>query len=187
MQPPAGSQVSRVPAQRTPPEQLAPPAPAPVPAHPKRPLRTVLAVVAGVVALLCAGGAVVGFVLYDRATAPDRSAPDVVVANYVQTYLIDRNDTKAQEFACRDSDDLDGMRALRAELEQREANFGVEIKVSWGPLVQVNNGRGESVTTTLAISSSQDGQSRSSRREAWRFDLLNNKDGWRVCGANKIG
>ncbi|SBT63823.1 hypothetical protein GA0070622_0789 [Micromonospora sediminicola] len=187
MQPPAGSQVSRVPAQRTPPEQMAPPAPAPLPVRPKRPLRTVLMVVAGVLALLCTGGAVVGFVLYDRATAPDRSAPDVVVANYIQAYLIDRNDAKAQEFACRSSGDLDGIRALRAELEQREANFNVMIKVSWGPLVRAEDGPGEAVTTTLAISSSQNGQPRSSRREAWRFALVDNKDGWRVCGANKIG
>ncbi|WP_431881012.1 hypothetical protein [Micromonospora chalcea] len=187
MQPPAGSQVSRVPAQRTPPEQLAPPAPAPAPVRPKRSLRTVVGVVAGVLALLCTGGAVAGFVLYDRATAPDRSAPDVVVANYMRAYLIDRNDTKAQEFACKDSDELGGIRALRTELEQREATFGVSIKVSWGPLLQAGNGTGESVTTTLAISSSKDGQSRSSRREAWRFDLVDNKDGWRVCGATKVG
>ncbi|MFG1675658.1 hypothetical protein [Micromonospora sp. NPDC049282] len=187
MQPSAGSQVSRVPAQRTPPEQVAPPAPAPAPVRPKRPLRTVLAIVAGVLALLCTGGAVVGFVLYDRATAPDRSAPDVVVANYVQAYLIERNDTKAQEFSCKSAAGLEGMRALRAELEQREANFNVVIKVSWGPLVRVKDGQGESVTTTLAISSSQDGQPRSSRREAWRFDLVDNKDGWRVCGADRLG
>ncbi|WBB76889.1 hypothetical protein O7602_00500 [Micromonospora sp. WMMD1128] len=186
MQPPAGSQVSRVPAQRTPPEQLAPPAPAPVPVRPKRPLRTALTIIAGVLALLCAGGALVGFVLYDRATAPDRSAPDVVVANYVQAYLIDRNDTKAQEFVCRNDGGLADMRALRAELEQREANFNVVIKVSWAPLIRAKDGKGESVTTTLAISSSQDGQSRSSRREAWRFGLVDAKDGWRICEASKI-
>ena len=187
MQPPAGSQVSRVPAQRTPPEQLAPPAPAPAPVRPKRSLRTVIGVVAGVLALLCTGGAVAGFVLYDRATAPDRSAPDVVVANYMRAFLIDRNDTKAQEFACSDTGGLVGMRDLRAELEQREDTFGVSIKVSWGPLLQAEDGPGKSVTTTLAISSSKDGQSRSSRRETWQFDLVDNRDGWRVCGARKVG
>ncbi|KAB1910745.1 hypothetical protein [Micromonospora sp. AMSO31t] len=186
MQPPAGSQVSRVPAQRTPPEQSAPPAPAPAPVRPKRRLRTVLAVVAGVLALVCAGGGIVGFVLYDRATAPDRSAPDVVVANYIQAFLIDRDDTKAQEYACTSGADLDAVRALRAELEQREANFDVVIKVSWGPLARAKEGKGESVTTTLAISSSSNGQPRSSRREVWRFDVVNN-DGWRVCGGSKIG
>ncbi|AYF31201.1 hypothetical protein CSH63_27925 [Micromonospora tulbaghiae] len=186
MQPPAGSQVSRVPAQRTPPEQLAPPAPAPAPARPKRPVRTVLAVVAGVVAVLCTVGGVVGFVLYDRATAPDRSAPDVVVDNYLRAFLVDRNDTKAQEFACKSEGDLGALRGLRAEMEQREANFNVVVRASWGPLTRVENGDGESVTTTLTISSSADGQTRSSRREDWQFRVVE-RDGWRVCGASKVG
>ncbi|MFE9201042.1 hypothetical protein [Micromonospora sp. NPDC007230] len=186
MQPPAGSQVSRVPAQRTPPEQLAPPAPAPAPERPRRPLRTALTVVAGVLALLCAGGAVVGFVLYDRATAPDRSAPDVVVDNYLRAFLLDRNDTKAQEFACDAGDDLNAVRGLREELERREANFNVVVRVSWGPLTSVKNGDGESVTTTLTISSSANGQMRSSRREDWQFQVVD-KDGWRVCGGKRIG
>lgn len=185
MQPPAGSQVSRVPAQRTPPEQSAPPAPAPAPARPKRRLRTVLAVVAGVLALLCVGGAVVGFVLYDRATAPDRSAPDVVVDNYLRAFLVDRNDTKAQEFACTSGDDLDAVRALRAEVEQREANFNVVVRVSWGPLARAKNGDDETVTTTLTISGSADGQTRSSRREDWQFRVVE-RDGWRVCGGSKV-
>ncbi|MEV6518869.1 hypothetical protein AB0M37_24110 [Micromonospora chalcea] len=186
MQPPAGSQVSRVPAQRTPPEQLGPFAPAPAPVRPKRSLRTVIAVVAGVLALLCTGGAVVGFVLYDRATAPDRSAPDVVVDNYLRAFLVDRNDTKAEEFACKSDGDLDAVRGLRVEVEQREANFEVVVRVSWGPLTRVENGDGESVTTTLTISSSADGQTRSSRREDWQFQVVE-RDGWRVCGASKVG
>ncbi|MFG1742232.1 hypothetical protein ACGFLT_29830 [Micromonospora chalcea] len=186
MQPPAGSQVSRVPAQRTPPEQMAPLAPAPAPVRPKRSLRTVIAVVAGVLALLCTGGAVVGFVLYDRATAPDRSAPDVVVDNYLRAFLVDRNDTKAEEFACKSDGDLDAVRGLRAEVEQREANFDVVVRVTWGPLTRVENGDGESVTTTLTISSSADGQTRSSRREDWQFQVVE-RDGWRVCGASKVG
>ncbi|WFE36799.1 hypothetical protein [Micromonospora sp. WMMD975] len=186
MQPPAGSQVSRVPAQRTPPEQLAPPAPAPVPVRPKRPLRTALTIIAGVLALLCAGGALVGFVLYDRATAPDRSAPDVVVDNYLRAFLVDRNDTKAKEFACSSAADLEAPRRLRAEIEQREANFDVVVRVSWGPLARAKNDDGELVSTTLTISSSADGQTRSSRREDWRFRVVE-RDGWRVCGGNKIG
>lgn len=186
MQPPAGSQVSRVPAQRTPPEQLAPPAPAPAPVRPRRRLRTVLGIVAGVLALLCGTGAVAGFILYDRATAPDRSAPDIVVATYIQAYLVDRDDAKAQEFACQGGSDVGAVRSLRTEVEQREANFNVVVKVSWGPLIRAKDGDGESVTTTLAISSSSNGEPRSSRREVWRFYVVN-QDGWRVCGSDKVG
>ncbi|MCW3840959.1 hypothetical protein ONA70_12705 [Micromonospora yasonensis] len=186
MQPPAGSQVSRVPAQRTPPEQLAPPAPAPAPERPRRRLRTVLTVVAGVLALLCGTGAVVGFVLYDRATAPDRSAPDVVVDNYLRAFLVDRNDTKAKEFVCRTSADLSAVNSVRDEMEQREANFKVVVRVTWGPLTRAKTPDGESVTTTLTITSSANGQTRSSRREDWRFQVVD-RDGWRVCGGSKLG
>ncbi|MCI4063132.1 hypothetical protein MRQ36_11290 [Micromonospora sp. R77] len=186
MQPPAGSQVSRVPAQRTPPsEQLAPPAPAPAPARPPRRLRTVLTVVAGALALLCAGGAVAGYVLYDRATAPDRSAPDVVVDNYLRAFLVDRNDTKASQYTCEGNADLSAVRDLRTELQQREVNFNVVVKVSWGALTRTKSQSGESVTTTLTIASASNGQTRSSRREDWQFEVVD-KDGWRVCAGRKV-
>ncbi|MGW4153686.1 hypothetical protein ACWEDF_11095 [Micromonospora chersina] len=185
MQPPAGSQVSRVPAQRTPPEQLAPPAPAPAPARPKRRLRTVLAVVAGVLALLCVGGAVVGFVLYDRATAPDRSAPDVVVANYIQAFLADRNDTKAQGFTCKGTADLDDLRALRDDLVAREKRFDTTISVSWGALSVEQSGDVAMVEVDLIISAYVDGISQSDR-QGWRFETRRS-DGWGVCGAERAG
>ncbi|MEU2613288.1 hypothetical protein ABZ570_17145 [Micromonospora sp. NPDC007271] len=183
MQPPAGSQVSRVPAQRTPPEQLAPPAPAPAPDRPRRPLRTVLTVVAGLLALLCAGGAVVGFVLYDRATAPDRSAPDVVVDNYLRAFLVDRNDTKAQEFTCQDRVYLGGLRSFRDELLAREKRFATTISVSWGALSAQQTGDRAVVTVDLIISAFVDGISQSDR-QAWQFETRHG-DGWRVCGGQR--
>ncbi|TDC37802.1 hypothetical protein E1211_09230 [Micromonospora sp. 15K316] len=185
MQPPAGSQVSRVPAQRPPSEQLPPVPVAPAPERPRHRLRTVLTVVGGVLALLCLGGAVTGYVLYDRATTPDRSAPDVVVASYIQAFLNERDDIKAEQFLCRDGGNLDAARSLRRELEQREANFDVVVRVRWGPLTQVKEENGESVLTTLTISGSANGQARSSRREDWSFRLVD-EDGWRVCGAQKL-
>jgi hypothetical protein len=183
--PPAGSQVSRVPAQRTPPDQFAPPPAAPAPVRPRRSLRTVLTVVAGVLALLCVGGAVVGFVLYDRVTAPDRSAPDVVVDNYLRAFLVDRDDTKAALYACNGTGVFAAIKSLRDEIEQREASFDVVVRVSWGPLGRAKAEGGESVTTTLTIASTVDGQPRSSRREDWMFDVADDKDGWRVCGGRK--
>ncbi|MFU8852744.1 hypothetical protein ACNAW0_17415 [Micromonospora sp. SL1-18] len=179
MQPPAGSQVSRVPAQRTPPEQLAPPAPAPAPERPRRRLRTVLTVVAGVLALLCGSGAVVGFVLYDRATAPDRSAPDVVVASYIQAFLVDRDDAKANEFACEGQADLSDLRSLRDDLAAREKRFDTTISVSWGSLSAKQTGDVAVVEVDLIISAYVDGISQSDR-QSWRFETRHG-DGWRVC------
>ncbi|MEU8260965.1 hypothetical protein AB0C02_10140 [Micromonospora sp. NPDC048999] len=179
MQPPAGSQVSRVPAQRTPPEQMAPPAPAPAPERPRRRLRTVLTVVAGVLALLCGSGAVVGFVLYDRATAPDRSAPDVVVDNYLRAFLVDRNDVKANEYACEGQADLNDLRLFRDDLAAREKKFGTTISVSWGALSAKQTGDAAMVDVALIISAYFDGISQSDR-QSWRFGIRHG-DGWRVC------
>ncbi|NES14713.1 MULTISPECIES: hypothetical protein [Micromonospora] len=185
MQPPAGSQVSRVPAQRTPPEQLAPPAPAPAPERPRRRLRTVLAIVAGVVALLCGTGAVVGFVLYDRATAPDRSSPDVVVASYIQAFLVERDDTKAKQLTCEGTTDLNGLRALRDDLAAREKKFDTTISVSWGPLNVQQSGEDAVVEVDLVIAAFIDGISQSDR-QGWRFETRRG-DGWGVCKAQPAG
>ena len=183
MQPPAGSQVSRVPAQRTPPDELTPPGPASAPDPPRRRLRTVLAVVAGLLALLCAGGAVVGYLLYDRATAPDRSAPDVVVDNYLRAFLVDRNDTKADEFACQAGGDLGELRQLRADLVAREQRFGTTITVSWGSLTVQRQGDTADVTVDLIISAIVDGISQSDR-QGWRFTTRLDDD-WRVCDGRR--
>ncbi|MFF0368037.1 hypothetical protein [Micromonospora sp. NPDC005087] len=187
MQPPAGSQVSRVPAQRTPSEQL-PPAPAtPAPQQPRRRVRTVLTVVAGVLAVLMLSGIIAGVVLYNRAAAPDRSAPDVVVDNYLRAFLVDRNDTRADLFTCKGGADLQAVRDLRLEVEQRESKFHVTVRVSWGPLTRTPSRDGESVGTTLIIAGSADGVPRSSRREDWLFNVVEDDDGWRVCGGTRAG
>lgn len=184
MQPPAGSQVSRVPAQRPPSDHLAPVPSAPVPVPPRRRVRTILTVTAAALTALLLGGLTAGYLLYDRATTPDRSAPDVVVDNYLRAYLVDRNDIRADLFIC-SGPDLTALSALRLEIEQREASFGVNVRVSWGSLTQSKTQQGESVATTLSISSSANGQPRSSRREDWIFDVAQDGENWRVCGARK--
>lgn len=185
MQPPAGSQVSRVPAQRPPSEQLPPAPAAPAPERPRRRVRTVLTVVAGVLALLCLGGAVTGYVLYDRATTPDRSTPDVVVASYIQELFTNRNDIKAQEFTCEDGAVLDGLRAFRDDLVSREDRFGTAISVRWGPLSVQQSGDEAVVEVDLIISAVANGISQSDRQN-WRF-TTRRTDGWRVCMAEPAG
>ncbi|GIM83351.1 hypothetical protein [Salinispora arenicola] len=188
MQPPAGSQVSRLPAQRPPSDQLAPPLPEPAPVRPRQQrVRTILTVTAAVLTALVLGGIVGGYVLYDRATTPDRSAPDVVVDNYLRAYLVDRNDIRADLYICEEQLDLTAMAALRAEILDRETKFDVDVRVSWGSLKRLTNQQGESVTTTLSISSSSNGVPRSGRYEDWTFNLVQDSAGWRVCGGQKAG
>ena len=140
---------------------------------------------AGVMALLCLGGAAVAYVLYDNYTAPDQSAPDVVVDNYLRAFLVDRNDVRADIFTCEDAS-LDPVRQLRAEAEGREKQFNVTVRITWGPLTRAKTQTGETVSTSLTIAgfSAADGQPRSSRHELWTFELID-QDGWRICAARK--
>ncbi|MEU8084213.1 hypothetical protein AB0B57_11425 [Micromonospora sp. NPDC049101] len=183
MQPPAGSQVSRVPAQRTPPEQL-PPAPGPPESQPpRRRMRTVLTVVAGVLALLCLGGLVTGLVLYHRASAPDRSTPDVAVAGFIQSFLADRNDARASELLCETDADLDDLRLLREDLLTREQRFNATISTSWEDINIQRQGDLANVEVDLILSAFVDGISQSDRQR-WRFETRH-QDGWRVCKAER--
>ncbi|MEU8047092.1 hypothetical protein AB0B71_23480 [Micromonospora echinofusca] len=184
MQPPAGSQVSRVPAQRPPSDHLAPPSPAPAPERPRRRLRTVLTVVTSVVVALCLGGVAAGFVLYNRAAAPDRSAPDVVVDNYLRAFLVDRNDTRANLFTCEDADKASQLRALRDDLVAREKRFATAFTISWGSLQVQQQGSGAEVQVELIISARVDGISQSDR-QTWQFTTRLDDD-WRVCAGARV-
>jgi hypothetical protein len=183
--PPAGSQVSRVPAQRTPPGQVGPEPVAPPPAPRRHRLRLVLAIVAGALALFCLGGAALGYVLYDHATAPDRSAPDVVVDNYLRAFLVDQNDTRAKLYTCDKGGQFADLAALRANLQSRGKQFNTTFMFSWGALSRSKTGTGESVETTLTIIGLVDGEQRSGHHETWAFDVVH-EDGWGVCGAHRV-
>ncbi|MFI7523076.1 hypothetical protein [Micromonospora globbae] len=183
MQPPAGSQVSRVPAQRPPSEQLPPAPAAPAPERPRRRVRTVLTVVAGVVALLCLGGAVTGYVLYDRATAPDRSAPDVVVVNYLQAEVVSRDHRKAVLFTC--GDELRELEQFGADIAERERELGVSFSINIENIVVSSHGPAKaSVTAAIRRSAVVDGVQQSVA-DTWQFDVQD-RDGWRVCGASPL-
>nr|WP_091610719.1 hypothetical protein [Micromonospora mirobrigensis] len=183
MQPPAGSQVSRVPAQRTPPDQSVPLAPAPAPGRPPRRLRTVLTVVAGVLALLLVGGAVTAFVLYDRATAPDRSAPDVVVVNYLQSLLVARDDNRATLFTC--AGPLSSMDEFREEVTSREqelkTTFSINIENVVVSQVDPTNA---TVGAVIRRSAVIDGVQQSVT-DGWRFQVAD-RGGWKVCSAEPV-
>jgi hypothetical protein len=174
------------------------PTPAPVPGFPPVPtsaptgvprgrrLRLVLAVLGGVLALLCMGGVGIAFVLYDDATKIDRASPDVVVDNYLRAFLVNRNDDEAALYRCASPTNLTGLTELRSELVDREKKFNVRVTVSWSSLtvteIDVTH---KSVKADLVIAGSSDGQVRSRRTEQWAFDVVD-QDGWRVCGAAKV-
>lgn len=73
--------------------------------------RVAFAVLLAVVPLLCIGGIPFVFHSYDTATQPGRSAPDVAVHNYLQAFLVNRNDAAATQFACVDQSGLASSRS----------------------------------------------------------------------------
>ncbi|HEX2770816.1 MAG TPA: hypothetical protein VHN18_00105 [Micromonosporaceae bacterium] len=176
-----------VPAQRTPPGGGPGPAPggqgAPTDdGDRRRRLRPVLAVLGGVLALLCLGGLAAAYLVYDDATGPDRSAPDVVVDNYLRAYLVDRDDARADQYVCRGAPDLAEVRALRDDIQAREQRYSVRIVVSWGSLRVEPAGEGRAVTTEVRRTIA-DGSERAQDR--WRFEVVD-RDGWRVCSARRL-
>jgi hypothetical protein len=145
----------------------------------------VLAVLGGVLALLCLGGVGVGFVLYNDATRSDRSAPDVAVDNYLRALLVDRNDSRAGIYECEDGFDLQQVRDLKADIEGQEQRLETTISVSWGALrVEPRSGGAVAVTTDIRRTAQVDGSSQS-LLDQWRFEVVD-EDGWRVCGARKV-
>ena len=140
-----------------------------------------LALSAGILALLCLGGAGVIFLLYDDATEIERSAPDAVVDNFLGAYFVSRSDSEAALYMCKEGGAFSELSAFRADIENRERSHGVGILVSWSTFtVETREGRG-SVTTDLTKATES---GKESITRPWKFEVVE-QDGWRVCGAKE--
>jgi hypothetical protein len=158
----------------------------PVGKRPNQRKRLWIAMVGGIMVLLCLGGVGVAVSLYDEATKIDRTQPDTVTDSFLIAYLVNRDDKQARLFTC-DAPNLANIGALREQLVAREKDFDVKVSVSWGALDRAAAGKGqEDVTTQLTISGSSGGQLGSSRNEDWRFRVVDDGGNWRVCDASKI-
>lgn len=141
---------------------------------------------AGIVALLCLGGVGVFISFYDEATKIERTKPDAVVDQFLQAYMVKRDDQEAALFTCKEGLDLSGISALRTELINREKEFDVTVSVSWSTLTVSGTEEGRrKVSTDLVIAGSSNGTALSSRTETWSFGLAD-QDGWRVCNTAKV-
>jgi hypothetical protein len=150
----------------------------------RRNWKPVLAVLAGVLGLLCLGALGVGYVIYDRATGPDRTQPDLVVSSYLRALFVARDDVQASLYACEGGGGLTSMQELREEIERREGELGVSIAVSWGELRIDERSSAEAVISTdVRRSATVDGVLQSVA-DRWRFTVVE-RNGWRVCGADR--
>jgi len=164
-----------------------PPAAVPPGRKPRaRRARLILAIVGGTMALLCLGGVGIFIAVYDKATEINRTAPDAVVDNFLRAYLVDRDDKEVALYACKSGGDFTALSGLRAEMINREKNFGVKVSAGWSTLTVSDVGSGKkNVSTDLTISGSSEGNTVSRRTESWSFGVTD-EDGWRVCSATKL-
>jgi hypothetical protein len=136
--------------------------------------------------MLCAAAAGVTYVLYDRATRIDRSTPVVVVEQYVNVLLSDRDDERASLFEC---DGKRGARTrvkeLRTQLEDLERRFDIDVIVSTANYDWSIYGARSDVQVDLLIDVPEADGRPSRSKQRWGFELRD-EDGWRVCDARRV-
>jgi hypothetical protein len=141
-----------------------------------------LALTAGVMGLLCLGGAGIVFLLYDDATEIERTSPERVVNDFLGAFLVNRDDEEAALYQCKSGGKNAPLAQFRADTESREKEFSVSISMTWS-ILEVATVGGEStvkadLTRTISTQGGRDGS-------RWHFAAVD-EDGWRVCGATKI-
>ncbi|MCY1142572.1 hypothetical protein OWR29_31635 [Actinoplanes sp. Pm04-4] len=165
-----------------PPPGAGTPAAEPVAKPRNRRLRLWLALGAGILTLLCLGGIGIAVLVYDDETKIERAEPDAVADSFLRAYLVDRDDDRASLYQCKSGGDFASIAAYRADIVNREKQFSVGIRVSWGTIaVQTNADRAEAETDLVKTASKQSGRI----TDTWRLSLVD-QDGWRVCGATEV-
>nr|WP_240742028.1 hypothetical protein [Micromonospora zingiberis] len=139
--------------------------------------------VAGVLAAMCLGGGVVGYLVYDRVTTPDRSTPDVVVVAYLQATLISPDPNRAALYTCGSS--LSAVEAFRQQIEEREQDLEVKFSINLEHVIVSQTSPDDAIVTlNIRRSAYIDGVPQS-LTDSWRFQVVNRHD-WRVCGGEPV-
>ncbi|MFC6562842.1 hypothetical protein [Actinoplanes utahensis] len=141
--------------------------------------RLVLALTGGILTMLCLGGVGAFTLLYDEATAIQRTAPDAVVNEFLGAYLRNEDDASASLYQCGSGGDFTQIAAFRNDTRDRETRFSTGISVAWSIVgMEVSGTTGHidvNVNRTLSSGVGRDGSK-------WRIAVVD-QDGWRVCGA----
>jgi hypothetical protein len=137
----------------------------------------VLAIVVGVLSLICVGGLGIAYHLYDKATTPNRTVPDAAVNNYLRATFIHHNASEANEFACTDQSGLAAFKSFAGKVVSEPS-----ISVDWAGLVVKNHGSSDA-SVTVVLQLEQDGGSSGEENSSWTFTTHKSSD-WRVCGAS---
>ncbi|WTY52667.1 hypothetical protein OG617_11965 [Micromonospora sp. NBC_01412] len=120
------------------------------------------------------------FVLYERATTPDRSAPDVVVVSYLQALLVGRDQNRATLFTC--GDRMPAIEAFRDQILAKEKELDVSISVNIENVSVARGGSSNAIVDAVIRRTAQVDGVQQSLTDNWRFELFE-QEGWRVCTA----
>ncbi|MGI5179293.1 hypothetical protein ACQEVZ_23465 [Dactylosporangium sp. CA-152071] len=168
-------------------EPLGRPAPTPPSSPPKRGLglrKTLLLVIAVAAAGLCLGGSITAYILYDKATTPDRSTPEGVLEQYIEAKFSSRDNIRAKLFECPTAS-LKEVDAALAAVKEREAKFAIRITVKPARFDVNAVGTQAEVRATLNVFVPEsDGRETVSLQE-WRF-LLEKSRSWLICSAEQL-
>jgi hypothetical protein len=135
----------------------------------------------GILTLLCLGGVGVAIALYEGATEIKRSEPGTVVDGYLRAYLVNRDEAETALYTCKQGD-FSQIEMFRAGILSLEQEHSTTIQFAWEGLRVATNGAEGSVEVDLTRFISDNEQ----LIEVWRFAVVD-QDGWRVCGATKVG
>ncbi|MCP2326268.1 hypothetical protein HDA40_004775 [Hamadaea flava] len=119
---------------------------------------------------------------YHEATKIDRSVPKIVVRNYIDAFLVRRDDQRVALFTCSDGSALESIISLREQLVREETAGDVTTRVVLTRSTELDGGRRVDVELQLNQGS---GLQTDRRTQHWLFRMVD-EDGWRVCGAEQL-
>jgi hypothetical protein len=160
-------------------EQPAAVTPALASAEPRRSHRVRNLVLIVVAFVLVMGGLAAGtaFYFYDKATAIDRSTPQITTEQFLNATLVQKDLARTSLFIC-------GSWTAEEAMAEAAAPTDPRIEASWGDFVASINGSDAMVTTRVVFRAKVNGGPIQQEVQMWQLSLKN-EDGWRVCGLTK--
>jgi hypothetical protein len=148
--------------------------------------RVVFAVVLAAAPLLCLGAIPLAFHSYDTATRPDRSTPDVVVHNYLQAFLVDRDDASARQFACAGQSNLPAIQDYRSTIEAGERRASQSVSFTWVEAPVTSAGPDAASVDVRIVATIGGVSSGGSQSDLFTF-TTHLADQWCVASATRLG
>ena len=136
--------------------------------------------------LLCVAAIPLAFHSYDTATRPDRSAPDVVVHNYLQAFLAERDDASARQFVCAPQSDLAAFGAFRSTIESGEQRASQQVSFTWVEGAVTPAGPDAASLDVRVVSTIGGVNGGGSESDQWTF-TTHLAGTWCVASATKLG